>query len=106
MKFRCKRNLWWVQQPGYTGCLKSNPGENPKEKKVLEFKEGEAYEVLPYPSGASLEYISLFAIGESGKKYAVLNDELHFGATEFARSSFDFSIVSKVRVTGFNYSSV
>jgi len=104
MKFRCKRNLWWVQQPGNTGSLKTKPGENPKEEKSMEFIEGKEYEAIPYPSGASLEYISIIAEGESGKKYTVLADELHWGATNFIRESFDFSTVGEV--TGFNYSSV
>jgi hypothetical protein len=105
VKFKCKLNLYWVQQSGYTGILQSKLNENPKRKTTLEFEAGKEYEVLPRPScGTCPEIIELVAVGESGKKYVVMRGALHFQATSFVTESFDFSEIGQV--DGYVYSGV
>ncbi|MFA6047680.1 MAG: hypothetical protein WCV59_01060 [Parcubacteria group bacterium] len=94
MKSECKRSLYWHQVPGYTGTLSENP-ESDGVKGKLVFEEGKKYKIiaLPYRDTNTLEYVSIYAVGEDGSMYCVMHQELHYGATKLILGSFDFTAI-------------
>lgn len=96
MKTKCKKSLYWYQSPGYSGSLDENPEFDGKNGK-LAFAEGKEYEIVvrPYRDTNTLEYVSIYAIGEDGNAYIFMRQELHAGATRSILSSFDFSEAGK-----------
>jgi hypothetical protein len=89
MKVLCKKSLYWHQNPGYSGYLMTYPAfAGVKGKLVLE--KGKKYEIFAVPVEKHLEYITLCAVGEDGKAYIILHDELHVGRTKQALEHFAF----------------
>lgn len=91
MKISCKKNLYWHQKSGYSGSLNEGEVSLCGEDVIIAFKVGRKYEVYPAIASSGLSYISIRAVGEDNKKYAILNDELHCGVTGLALRHFNFS---------------
>ena len=91
MRVRCKKNLYWYQQPGYTGTLSEKSELDGREGELV-LKEGKKYPIYcsPYQDRNNLEYIFLYVIGEDLKTHSILRQEIPHQSTEFALKYFDF----------------
>ena len=82
MKFRCKKDLYWSQTPGYSGWLVDNKNFSGGKNIKLVFKKGKEYIVAPRVytrSNRSLQYLDIIGTGEDDKEYILCHDELHAG---------------------------
>lgn len=92
MKVLCTKTLYWHQEKGYSGMLNETPELVNKQGKAV-LLAGKEYEIVPMPcrDTNTLEYIDIYAIGEDGKAYCILHDELHWRKTRVALGHFSFS---------------
>jgi hypothetical protein len=92
MKVLCKKTLYWHQKKGYSGTLNDQPEMNNKPgEPVLQADKEYEIAALPIRQPNRLNYINVFAIGEDGRAYCILSDELHYNETGFALENFAFA---------------
>ena len=90
MKVLCKKTLYWHQNPGFSGNLMAYPVFAGTEGKLV-LEKGKEYEIIALPYGDhNRNHISLFAVGEDSKAYAILKDELHYEVASYAIEHFAF----------------
>ena len=90
MKVPCTKTLYWHQEPGYSGMLTGDPMFGDKEG-VPVLICGKEYEIIPVPTREGLEHITLYAIGEDGYGYSIMEDGVHYQTTRMALDHFAFN---------------
>jgi len=92
MKVLCKCTLYWHQTPGYSGMLTQNQFMDGKEGKAAMIAR-KKYEIVV---DLGNDYVSLYALGEDGFHYNIMEDSLHCRASARAFDHFKFEDI-KIR---------
>lgn len=94
-KIKCSQDLYWHQQPGYSGMLSEDEMFDPDTPARLVFKTGKEYKIVPSLYDTGNDHICIYAIGEDGKAYSILDNVLHRGHADMALRHFNFSKIEK-----------
>lgn len=92
MKVLCRKTLYWHQIPDYSGTLNGEEflGERAGRPVLLADK---AYEIIVCLDDNN---IVLYAQGEDGLHYPIMNDSLHYESSSMALKHFN---INNIRIT-------